>query len=62
MSARGRRVEEMERQYREVVPRADFERQQRRLASVTATHQQLVLVHDMLKEQHETLLSLYLML
>ncbi|XP_047482905.1 translin-associated factor X-interacting protein 1-like [Penaeus chinensis] len=59
VSARGRRVEEMERQYREVVPRADFERQQRRLASLTATHQQLVLVHDMLKEQHETLLNVH---
>ncbi|XP_042881469.1 translin-associated factor X-interacting protein 1-like [Penaeus japonicus] len=57
VSARGRRVEEMERQYREVVPRADFERQQRRLASLTATHQQVVLVHDLLKEQHETLLN-----
>ncbi|ROT70056.1 putative translin-associated factor X-interacting protein 1-like [Penaeus vannamei] len=59
VSARGRRVEEMERQYREVVPRADFERQQRRLASLTATHQQLALVHDMLKEQHETLLNVH---
>ncbi|XP_045110869.1 translin-associated factor X-interacting protein 1-like [Portunus trituberculatus] len=46
---------EMERQYREVVPRADFDRLQRRLASLTNTHRQLSHVHELLKDQHETI-------
>ncbi|XP_064116936.1 translin-associated factor X-interacting protein 1-like isoform X2 [Macrobrachium nipponense] len=59
LASKARLLQDMERQYREVVPRADFDRQQRRLNSLTASHKQLSHVHEMLKEQHETLLSSY---
>ncbi|XP_068200563.1 translin-associated factor X-interacting protein 1-like [Palaemon carinicauda] len=59
LASKARVLQDMERQYREVVPRADFDRQQRRLTSLTASHKQLSHVHEMLKEQHETLLLSY---
>ncbi|XP_050714619.1 translin-associated factor X-interacting protein 1-like [Eriocheir sinensis] len=56
LSVKDRLVQEMERQYREVVPRADFDRLQRRLTSLTNAHRQLCQVHSLLSEQHETIL------
>ncbi|XP_066938894.1 translin-associated factor X-interacting protein 1-like [Macrobrachium rosenbergii] len=59
LASKARLLQDMERQYREVVPRADFDRQQRRLNSLAASHKQLSHVHEMLKEQHEALLCSY---
>ncbi|XP_071538586.1 translin-associated factor X-interacting protein 1-like [Panulirus ornatus] len=56
LSVKTRLLLEMERQYREVVPRADYDRQQRRLTALTNTHKHLTHAHDLLKEQHETIL------
>ncbi|KAK4301082.1 hypothetical protein Pmani_026752 [Petrolisthes manimaculis] len=57
LSAKTKVVQEMERQYREVVPRADFDRLQRRLSVLTTTHHQLTHTHTLLTQQHEAILS-----
>ncbi|KAK7070358.1 hypothetical protein SK128_012912 [Halocaridina rubra] len=57
LSSKTRVLQDMERQYREVVPRADFDRLQRKFAAVSNSHKQVTMVHDMLKDQHETVLA-----
>ncbi|KAK7024315.1 hypothetical protein SK128_008919 [Halocaridina rubra] len=57
LRSKTRVLQDMERQYREVEPRADFDRLQRKFAAVSNSHKQLTMVHDMLKDQHETVLA-----
>ncbi|XP_045595105.2 translin-associated factor X-interacting protein 1 [Procambarus clarkii] len=57
LSEKTRLLQDMQRQYREVVPRADYDRHQRRLATLTNAHKQLMYAHDLLKEQHDALLG-----
>ncbi|XP_069948667.1 translin-associated factor X-interacting protein 1-like [Cherax quadricarinatus] len=59
LSEKTRLLHDIERQYRDVVPRADYDRQQRRLTTLSNAHKQLSHAHDMLKDQHDALLGVY---
>ncbi|XP_076060299.1 translin-associated factor X-interacting protein 1-like [Oratosquilla oratoria] len=57
LSLRTRRMQDIERLYRHVVPRADFERLQRRMTSLTANHDAVSSAFSKLRQEHDDLLG-----